>query len=122
MLLDLAPRCARDRTLSPREAWVHAVTIEVSVVVPTFNRPQLLDRCLAGLVNQTFDPSAYEIVIADAAPGETPRLQVENWRSRCLQSGPAIHYLPVRDSRGPAAARNAGWQFAQGAVIAFTDD
>jgi glycosyltransferase involved in cell wall biosynthesis len=28
----------------------------------------------------------------------------------------------VRDSRGPAAARNAGWRFARGRVIAFTDD
>jgi glycosyltransferase involved in cell wall biosynthesis len=98
------------------------VTIEVSVVVPTFNRPQLLERGLAGLVAQTFDPSAYEIVIADDAASESTRLQVEEWRSRCLQSGPVIHYLPVRDSRGPAAARNAGWRFAQGQVIAFTDD
>ena len=38
------------------EAGVPAVTIEVSVVVPTFKRPQLLDRCLAALVAQTFDP------------------------------------------------------------------
>ena len=30
------------------------MTVEVSVVVPTFNRP-LLDRCLAGLVAQAFD-------------------------------------------------------------------
>ena len=98
------------------------MTIEISVVVPTFNRPQLLDRCLAALVAQTFDPFAYEIVIADDAASESTRRQVEDWRSRCLQTGPAIHYLPVRDSRGPAAARNAGWRFARGGVIAFTDD
>jgi glycosyltransferase involved in cell wall biosynthesis len=98
------------------------VTIEVSVVVPTFNRPQLLDRCLAGLVAQTFDASVYEIVIADDAASESTRRQVEEWRNRYLQMGPAIHYLPVRDSRGPAAARNAGWRFGQGRVIAFTDD
>ncbi len=39
-----------------------------------------------------------------------------------MQTGPAIHYLPVCDSHGPAAARNAGWRFARGGVIAFTDD
>jgi glycosyltransferase involved in cell wall biosynthesis len=98
------------------------VMIEVSVVVPTFKRPQLLDRCLAALVAQTFDPSAYEIVIADDAANETTRRQVEDWRNRCPQTGPAVHYLPVRDSHGPAAARNAGWRFARGRVIAFTDD
>ncbi len=98
------------------------MTIEVSVVVPTFNRPQLLDRCLAALVAQSFDPSAYEIVIADDAASESTRRQVEEWRSRFPQSGPAIRYLAVRDSHGPAAARNAGWRFGQGRVIAFTDD
>ena len=98
------------------------MTIEVSVVVPTFNRPQLLERCLEGLAAQAFDPSAYEIVIADDAASEDTRRQVEEWQSRCLQTGPAIHYVPVRKTRGPAAARNAGWRFAQGRVIAFTDD
>jgi glycosyltransferase involved in cell wall biosynthesis len=90
--------------------------------VPTFKRPQLLDRCLAALVAQTCDPAAYEIVIADDAASESTRRQVEDWRGRCLQTGPKIHYLPVRDSHGPAAARNAGWRFARGRVIAFTDD
>jgi glycosyltransferase involved in cell wall biosynthesis len=98
------------------------VTIEVSVVVPTSNRPQLLDRCLAGLVTQLFGTTSYEIVIADDEASESTRRQVEEWRSRFLQIGPAIHYLPVCDSRGPAAARNAGWRFARGGVIAFTDD
>jgi glycosyltransferase involved in cell wall biosynthesis len=99
-----------------------AVTVEVSVVVPTFKRPQLLDRCLAALVAQTFNPSAYEVVIADDAASDSTRRLVEDWRSRCQQTGPAIHYLPVRDAHGPAAARNAGWRFARGKVIAFTDD
>ncbi len=98
------------------------MTVEVSVVVPTSNRPQLLDRCLAGLVTQVFGPTAYEIVIADDEASESTRRQVEEWRSQFLQTGPAIHYLPVCDSRGPAAARNAGWRFARGGVIAFTDD
>jgi glycosyltransferase involved in cell wall biosynthesis len=98
------------------------VTIEVSVVVPTSNRPQLLDRCLAGLVTQVFGTTSYEIVIADDEASESTRRQVEEWRTRFLQTGPAIHYLPVCDSRGPAAARNAGWRFARGGVIAFTDD
>jgi glycosyltransferase involved in cell wall biosynthesis len=98
------------------------VTIEVSVVVPTFNRPELLDRCLDALVDQSLAPASYEIVIADDAASETTRLQVDAWRRRCCESGPAIHYLPVRDSRGPAGARNVGWRHAQGRVLAFTDD
>jgi cellulose synthase/poly-beta-1,6-N-acetylglucosamine synthase-like glycosyltransferase len=33
-----------------------------------------------------------------------------------------MRYLPVRGAHGPAAARNAGWHVARGALIAFTDD
>jgi glycosyltransferase involved in cell wall biosynthesis len=98
------------------------VTIDVSVVVPTFNRPALLDRCLAALVTQSIDPNSYEIIIADDAASEDTRRLVEEWRCRCSVSGPAIHYQPVCASHGPAAARNIGWRQARGPVIAFTDD
>ena len=98
------------------------MTIGVSVVVPTFNRSELLDRCLAALVAQSLDPAAYEIIIADDAASERTRAQVEGWRRRCAVMGPVIHYVAVRNSHGPAAARNAGWRQAQGPVIAFTDD
>ena len=98
------------------------MTVDVSVVVPTFNRRDLLDRCLSALVAQSIGPSSYEIIIADDAASETTRCQVEDWRNRCAAAGPAITYLPVHASHGPAAARNAGWRRAQGPVIAFTDD
>ena len=58
------------------------MTIDVSVVVPTFNRPDLLDRCLSALVAQSFDPDAYEIIIADDAASERTRHQVEDWQRR----------------------------------------
>jgi glycosyltransferase involved in cell wall biosynthesis len=98
------------------------VTIAVSVVVPTFNRPDLLERCLAALVEQDMDSHAYDIVVADDAANMETQRQVEEWSERCAGAGPAIHYLPVRNTQGPAAARNAGWRSARGAVIAFTDD
>ncbi len=92
------------------------------MVVPTFNRPDLLDRCLSALVTQSIGPSSYEIIVADDAACETTRCQVEAWRRRCSAAGPAITYVPVRARHGPAAARNAGWRQARGPVIAFTDD
>lgn len=95
------------------------MTARVSVVVPTYKRTALLDRCLAALVAQEYPPDAYEIIVADdAASCETGRL-VASWAARapCL-----VRYIPVIASRGPAAARNRGWQAARGEVIAFTDD
>jgi glycosyltransferase involved in cell wall biosynthesis len=98
------------------------VTIGVSVVVPTCTRPELLERCLAALVAQRFAATDYEIIVADDAASEETRQQVARWAMRHREIGPSIHYLPVRATHGPAAARNAGWRQARGATIAFTAD
>src|SRR5262249_53927377 len=48
------------------------IVMRASVVVPTYRRPELLERCLGALVAQDFDPSAYEVIVADdAASGPT---------------------------------------------------
>ncbi len=56
--------------------------MRVSVVVPTFRRPELLDRCLAALAAQNHDPADYEILIADDAASAETRRQVEEWSMR----------------------------------------
>lgn len=96
-------------------------SILVSVVVPTYLRPQLLARCLNALVRQQFPRDTYEILVCDDAASITTRQQVEALRERC-SGKPEIRYLAVEDSRGPAGARNVGWRSAKGAIIAFTDD
>src|SRR5689334_4631030 len=93
--------------------------MRVSIVVPTFRRPDLLDRCLAALVLQDFDPAEFEIVVADDAASERTRRQVERWAA-CYAI--AIVYTTPEPAHGPAAARNAGWRAARGAIVAFTDD
>ncbi|HEY7060971.1 MAG TPA: glycosyltransferase [Chloroflexota bacterium] len=96
-----------------------ATELCVSVVVPTYNRPDLLERCLAALVAQDLDPAAYEIVVADDAARPATDALVARWAE---QAPCAVRYAAVTGAHGPAAARNRGWQAAPGAVIAFTDD
>jgi glycosyltransferase involved in cell wall biosynthesis len=91
------------------------------VVVPTHNRPATLDRCLEALLAQTLEPAEYEIIVVDdTASPETGR-QIERWAKRAKERGVSIRYLSLPGG-GPAAARNRGWQAANGLVIAFTDD
>jgi len=97
------------------------MTVLVSVVVLTRHRPQLLDRCLHALMAQDFEPSRYEIVVADDADDPATKQQVMNWRRRA-HGLTEILYAPVWDAHGPAAARNVGWRLSAGRVIAFTDD
>ncbi len=95
------------------------MTIRVSVVVPTYKRPDLLERCLTALVSQDFPPTDYEVIIADDAASQKTRQSVECWAQKAR---PAVRYVPVSGTHGPAAARNCGWRQARGRIVAFTDD
>jgi glycosyltransferase involved in cell wall biosynthesis len=99
------------------------MNLRISVVVPTYKRPELLERCLKGLLTQKFTPADFEIIIADDAASDATKKQVENWARQAQETGHTIYYVPVTGSRhGPSAARNCGWRTAQAEIIAFTDD
>src|SRR5581483_11417986 len=94
----------------------------VSVVVPTFGRPTLLERCLQALLAQNFAPESYEIIIVDDAACKQTRMQVEQHAGWAAGQGRSVSYLSTSGACGPAAARNLGWRAARGGIIAFTDD
>ena len=91
----------------------------VSVVVPTYKRPDLLERCLAALRQQTLAAEAYEIIVCDDGPSAEAKAVVQQ---ASTPGGPAIRYLEITATQGPAGARNRGWRSAISPVIAFTDD
>lgn len=97
----------------------------VSVVMPTYRRPDLLARCLRALVSQTLPGPDYEIVVADDGPDDDTRATVARLAAQARAThGPAVRYEPRAPdgAKGPAAARNRGWRAARGAIVAFTDD
>ena len=87
----------------------------VSVIVPTHNRPDLLQRCLPSLTTLYY-PN-YEIIIVDNAPRDnaTAEFIQQNYSST------QVRYLR-EDRAGPSWARNCGIAAAQGEILAFTDD
>lgn len=91
--------------------------VKISVVVPTYKRPQLLVKCLEALDRQVFCRDDYEvIVVSDGADGLTESV-VENHTGF-----KHLTYLATPQKKGPAAARNMGWLAAKGVLVAFTDD
>ncbi len=93
----------------------------VSVVIPTWNRPDLLERCLHALRRQTLGRDDYEIIVCDDGPSASSRALVDSMA--VLMGGrPHLRYVAVHDTQGPAGARNTGWRLARAPVIAFTDD
>lgn len=106
----------------PRPEAAASLRPDVSVVVPTWRRPTLLERCLEALVRQTLAPERYEIVVCDDGPDDETRALVERIARAHLIRGLTVRYLPVTATQGPAGARNAGWRHALAPTIAFTDD
>lgn len=99
------------------------VSAQVSVVIPTCGRPQLLERCLAALLRQTLKGPAFEILVVDDGASAETLTAVARWAERAQAIGPSITYVAVEGGpRGPAAARNRGWRLASAAIVAFTDD
>jgi len=96
--------------------------LDVSVVVPTYRRPDMLASCLRALTEQDFPADRYEIVVCDDGPDEATRACVARIAGEQAERGLAVRYVPVTRTQGPAGARNAGWQHARSPVIAFTDD
>ncbi|TSD63339.1 glycosyltransferase family 2 protein [Inquilinus sp. KBS0705] len=91
----------------------------VSVIVPTYKRPQLLTNCLKALLLQKFDKHEYEIiVVSDGPDAETKKIL----DTLCCYNYPLIRFIQMPIKKGPAAARNYGWLNARGNIIAFTDD
>jgi glycosyltransferase involved in cell wall biosynthesis len=93
----------------------------ISVVIPTYRRPDLLLRCLNAVLDQRMSPDSYEIIVVDDGhDDETQRVVTEI--ARDLGPLSCLRYLRPPTGRGPAVARNAGWRAARGELIAFTDD
>ncbi|MGV7242093.1 glycosyltransferase [Caballeronia sp. M23-90] len=99
-----------------------AATPDISVVVPTYKRPAMLERCLASILTQDYDPARFEIIVCDDGPDDATRATVERIAHERAKTGPRVRYLPVTATQGPAGARNAGWRLSRASSIAFTDD
>lgn len=84
----------------------------VSVVIPTYNRPQMVQEAVESVAAQTYDPIEV-IVVDDASPNPV---------SVDMDGEVAIEIIRHEDNRGANAARNTGIQRATGDVIAFLDD
>jgi glycosyltransferase involved in cell wall biosynthesis len=85
----------------------------VSIVVPTFNRQQLLPVAVDSLLRQTY-PHVEVIVVDDASSDDTPTVMQRYRDSR-------VRYERMPTNRGIGAVRNAGIDNARGDFIGFLD-
>ena len=90
----------------------------VSVVIPTYNRRPILEKCLLALEQQQACPliDRYEVVVVDDGSTDgTP-----DWLRQNASRFPHVRLIE-QSHGGPAEGRNRGVDHAQGDVIVFID-
>lgn len=91
----------------------------VSVVVPTYNRPDRAERLLDALASLESPGGPFEVLVVDNASVDDT---TERLRARAATSPFPLRPLRIDVNRGPARARNLGWQEAAAPLVAYIDD
>lgn len=97
---------SRQQDITPAESP------RVSVIVPTYNRPDMLPDTLQSILAQTY-PNIEIIVVNDAGENVEPLVK---------SIAPNAVYIYHEKNKGLAGTRNTGIRHARGKYIAYLDD
>lgn len=87
--------------------------LEISVVIPSYNRSDILPRAIVSVLAQSYE--VLEILVVDDGSTEDIASVVARF------ADPRIRLIRHSNNLGPAAARNSGIKAAKGRLIAFLD-
>ena len=90
--------------------------MEISVVVPTYNRCRIVLRTLETLFAQTVSPSRFELVVVVDGSTDDTAVALKKLHPACG------FQIIEQENRGLAGARNSGYKTAQSELILFLDD
>ena len=88
------------------------MTPSVSIIIPAYNDPDGLERCLQALSIQDYPAQQFEVLVVDN--GSQQSLE------SVAKAFPFVRFLR-EETPGSYAARNTALSQARGAIIAFTD-
>ena len=84
--------------------------ILLSIIIPTYNRPQLLPRAVSSALAQTIEN--FEVIVVDDCSSQPINLPKD----------PRLQIIRVAENKGVSAAKNIGAKAAKGRWINYLDD
>ena len=92
----------------------------ISVVIPTFNRPDGLKRAVESVFAQTYATKGFELIVVDNTPDATAGDMISALRANCPET---INFIALHEpAAGVANARNCAMQAVSYQLVAFLDD
>ncbi len=92
----------------------------VSVIIPTYKRPDTLDRAINSVLAQTY-PNVEVIVVDDNNPDTEGRRLTEE-KMAPYSGNPRVKYIKHEKNKNGSAARNTGAKASNAKYLAFLDD
>lgn len=93
----------------------------VSIIITTYKRPELLLRSLTSALNQTYE-NIEVIVVDDNDPDSPARKATEELIAKNFKNYVNLRYEKMPHNSGACAARNQGVSVSKGDFIQFLDD
>jgi len=95
--------------------------LSISVIIPTYNRCDVVERTLHQLLAQDYPPELVEILVCDNSSDGTPAM-VQRVAAAAHAEGLASIRLVTSTERLPAVKRNQGLDLAVGDLVMFIND
>ena len=92
--------------------------MRISVIIPTYNRVDLLKNLLYSF-SKLKQKIPNEIIIVDDCSNDETILTLEKWVSKDHLF--KARFIRLENNSGPAKARNIGVDNSEGELVAFTD-
>jgi GT2 family glycosyltransferase len=94
--------------------------MEISIIIPTYNRPLDLDECLNSVLEQTRRP--LEVLIVDNSTNNDSMELVKQRKNEFANKKILLEYLKNQNENSLTVARNIGVGAAKGEIVLFLDD
>ena len=95
-------------------------TLVASVVIPVYNRKQILKKVLNSLFVQDFPDEQFEIIVIDDGSTDGSGEMVMSMVDSMPEHKRHLRYC-WQERKGPAVARNQGIRMARGRLVIFID-